>query len=73
MKRNHVSLTVVLGLAILLDGCEPIPSFFPLYRTDDKAFETGLLGTWKPEKPDPNNPDQKDARWTFAKSADENS
>jgi hypothetical protein len=72
MKRKVVSLVVILSLAILLNGCAPIASFFPLYQADDKAFETGLLGTWKPEKPDPTNPDQKNGRWTFVKSADEN-
>lgn len=72
MKRKFVSLTVILILAILLNGCAPIASFFPLYKDYDKAFETGLLGTWKWEKADPNNPDDKNTRWTFAKSEAEN-
>jgi hypothetical protein len=72
MKRKFVSLAVVLSLAILLNGCGPIASFFPLYKADDKAFETGLLGTWKVEKPDPTNQDDKNMRWTFAKSEEEN-
>jgi hypothetical protein len=72
MKRKFVSLAVILSLAILLNGCGPMASFFPLYTADDKAFETGLLGTWKLEKPDSNNPDDKNTRWTFAKSKDEN-
>jgi len=72
MKRKFGSLAVILSLAILLNGCGPIASFFPLYKADDKAFETGLLGTWKLEKPDPNNPDDKSTRWTFAKSDAEN-
>jgi len=72
MKQKFVSLAVILSVAILLNGCGPIASFFPLYKADDKAFETGLLGTWKPEKPDPSNPDDKDTRWTFTKSEDEN-
>jgi len=71
MKRKFVSLAVILSLAILLNGCGPIESFFPLYKADDKVFETGLLGTWKVEKPDPNDPDDKNTRWTFAKSGDE--
>lgn len=72
MKRKFASLAVILSLAILLNGCEPIASFFPLYKADDKAFETELLGTWKLEKPDPSNPDDKNTRWTFAKSEAEN-
>jgi hypothetical protein len=72
MKRRFVSLVVILTLAILLDGCGPIACFFPLYKADDKVFETGLLGTRKWEKPDPSNPDDKNTRWTFAKSEDEN-
>ncbi len=72
MKRKFVSLAVILSLAILLNGCGPSASFFSLYKADDKAFETGLLGTWKLEKPDPSNPDDRNTRWTFAKSEDEN-
>jgi len=63
---------MILSLAILLNGCGPIASFFPLYKADDRVFETGLVGTWKPEKADPSNPDDKDTRWTFAKSEDDN-
>jgi hypothetical protein len=40
----------------------------PLYKADDKAFETGLLGSCKLAKPDPRNPNDKNTRWTFAKS-----
>jgi hypothetical protein len=72
MKRKFLSLAVILSLAILLNGCGPIASFFPLYKADDQAFETGLLGIWKLEKPDPNNPDDKNTRWTFTKSDAEN-
>jgi hypothetical protein len=72
MKGKFVTLVVILSLAILLNGCAPIASFFPLYKDDDKAFETRLLGTWKVEKPDPKNPDDKNTRWIFAKSKDEN-
>lgn len=71
MKRKFMSLAVILSLAIFLNGCGPIASFFPLYKADDQVFETGLVGTWKPEKADPHNPDDKDTRWTFAKSEDE--
>jgi len=67
-----VSLAMILSLTILLNGCGPIASFFPLYKADDKVFETGLVGTWKPEKADASNPDDKDTRWTFAKSEDDN-
>jgi hypothetical protein len=72
MKRKFVSLAVILSLAILLNGCGPIACFFSLYKADDKVFETGPLGTWKLEKPDSNNPDDRNTRWTFAKSEDEN-
>jgi hypothetical protein len=72
MKRQFVSVAMISSLAILLDGCGPIASFFPLCRADEQAFESGLVGTWKLEKPDPSNPDDKDTRWTFAKSEDGN-
>ncbi len=72
MKGKFASLAAILSSAILLNGCGPIASFFPLYKPNDRAFDTGLLGTWKLEKPDSNNPDDKNTRWTFAKSEDEN-
>jgi hypothetical protein len=72
MKGKFVAHAVILSLVILLNGCGPIASFFSLYEADDKAFETGLLGTWKLEKPDPSNPNDRNTRWTFAKSEDEN-
>jgi hypothetical protein len=72
MQRKFVSLAVILSFAILLNGCVPIASFFPLYKEDDKAFETGLLGIWKQAEPNPNNPDEKNTRWNFVKSEHEN-
>jgi len=71
MKGKFASLAI-LSSAILLNGCGPIASFFPLYKPNDRTFETGLLGTWKLEKPDSNHPDDKNTRWTFATSEDEN-
>jgi hypothetical protein len=72
MKRKFAWCAAVLSLAVCLNGCAPIISLFPLYKDDDKAFETDLLGTWKLAKPDPDNPDDKKTRWAFAKSKDDN-
>jgi len=61
---------LVVASMFFLNGCEPVASFFPLYKSEDKVFETGLLGTWKLAEPDPNNADEKNERWVFEKSGD---
>ena len=47
MKGKFVAHAVILSLAILLNGCGPIASFFSLYKADDKAFENWT--TWNLE------------------------
>lgn len=71
MPRRLACFALVVASALLLNGCGPVASFFPLYKSDDKVFESGLVGVWKLAEPDPNNPDEKNERWVFAKSSDE--
>ena len=71
MKHRISWLAGVFALAITMNGCVPVGSFFPLYKADDKTFEPGLVRIWKLAEPDPNNPDDKNERWTFARSEDE--
>lgn len=70
MTRRLAWITLVAASTILLHGCGPIASFFPLYKSDDRVLEPGLVGIWKLADPDPNNPDDINGRWTFKKSDD---
>ena len=70
MTRRLACFAVVVS-ALLFNSCGPVASFFPLYKSDDKVFESGLVGIWKLAEPDPNNADEKNERWVFAKSGDE--
>src|SRR5258708_32279539 len=45
---------------------------FRYTRLMTRRLKTGLLGTWKLEKPDPSNPNDRNTRWIFAKCEDEN-
>lgn len=71
MTRRPTCFTLVVASALLLNGCGPVASFFPLYKSDDKVIEPGLVGVWKLAEPDPNNPDEKNERWAFVKAGDE--
>lgn len=71
MTRRLACLALVVASALLLNSCGPVASFFPLYKADDKVFESGLVGIWRLAEPDPNNPDEKNERWAFVKSGDE--
>jgi hypothetical protein len=70
MKSRLVGLAVFLALALLLNGCAPIDSIFPLYKDDDAVFDDHLLGTWQPVITDGNASD-KGERWTFSHSEGE--
>lgn len=71
MTRRLAWLALVAASTLLLHGCGPVESFFPLYKSDDKVFEAGLVGVWKLAAPDPNNPDERNERWTFVRPGDE--
>src|ERR1700674_5636066 len=64
MKSRLARTDAVLALALLLNGCAPIDSLFPLYKMDDAAFDDHLLGTWKAVITETNNGD-KDGQWVF--------
>lgn len=49
-------------LAVILGGCLPVASLYPLYEDDDILFEEKLLGTWV---------DDSNATWQFARQEDE--
>jgi len=58
----------ILALVLLLNGCAPINSIFPLYVPEDTAYDTRLIGDWQPVVTDPESSD-KNARWIFTKSS----
>jgi len=72
MKRRFTWPALLLASSVLLCGCAPVDSFFPLYKPEDKAFEPELIGVWKIPDKDAKNKDDKDSRWTFRGSADQN-
>jgi len=71
MKLRFTWPAFLLASSVLLCGCAPVDSFFPLYKPEDKAFEPGLIGVWKLPDKDAKSKDDKDSRWTFRRSADQ--
>lgn len=45
--RKICGLWLVLTLTVLLAGCEPQVSLFPLFTREDTLFEKQLVGEWK--------------------------
>jgi hypothetical protein len=58
MKSRIAGVLLTLALALLLIGCAPTDSLFPLYKADEAVFDNRLLGTWKPVITDANARDQ---------------
>jgi len=67
MKSRIAGFLLTLALALLLIGCAPTDSLFPLYRSDEAVFDNRLLGTWQPVLTGANAED-KDQRWIFSHS-----
>jgi hypothetical protein len=67
MKSRLPRIAATLALTLLLNGCAPIDSIFPLYKDGDAAFDDHLLGSWQPVITDANASD-KDVRWIFSHS-----
>jgi hypothetical protein len=67
MKSRISGVVATLALALLLIGCAPTDSLFPLYKPDEAVFDNHLLGTWQPVITDANAAD-KDQRWLFSHS-----
>lgn len=70
MKSRLAAIAAILGFALLLNGCAPIDSLFPLYKADDAVFDDRLLGTWKPVATDDSD---KDERWYISRPEERNS
>lgn len=54
VSRGLSLFLVILATVVLLVGCAPADSLFPLYTKDDTIFDETLLGSWRiaelPEK-----------------------
>jgi hypothetical protein len=70
MKFRFASFVATLALALLLNGCAPIDSIFPLYKADDAVSDDRLLGTWQPVGTNSDG-SVKDQRWNFVHSKDD--
>jgi hypothetical protein len=67
MNSRLTSILATLALALLLNGCGPTDSIFPLYKPEDTAFDDRLLGSWQLVVTDADASDSdKDARWVFS-------
>jgi hypothetical protein len=67
MKSQFPRVTAILALAVLMIGCAPVDSIYPLYKPEDAVFDDRLLGTWQKPITEENN-SEKDQRWTFTRS-----
>jgi hypothetical protein len=65
MKSRLARIAATLALALLLNGCVPIDSLFPLYKADDAVFDDRWLGPWQPVATDDSD---KDERWYLSHS-----
>jgi hypothetical protein len=66
-QSRIAGVLATLASALLLIGCAPTDSRFPLYKADQAVFDNHLLGTWQPVITDANARD-KDQRWIFSHS-----
>jgi hypothetical protein len=66
LMRSCSSAIAALYLSVLvLAGCEPQHSLYPLYKDDDTAADDRLIGIWQPVGADGLDKEQ---RWTFVHS-----
>ncbi len=69
MKRN-LSSVITFALVLLLAGCGPASSLFPLFITGDKEFDERLLGEWRIQGDSTFKPGVESGRIVFRKSAE---
>jgi hypothetical protein len=69
MKRYVFSIATI-ALVLLLTGCGPSSSLFPLFVKGDAGFDERLLGDWRMQNDASFTPGAKSERMVFRKSAD---
>jgi hypothetical protein len=70
MKRT-LSFALVVWLALVLAGCEPENSLFPLYTAEESMFNERLIGAWRMQKSlDKKSSD--DSYWIFSEGKEKN-
>ncbi len=70
MRTQLARRIPLIALLLLLNGCAPVDSFFPLYLPEDSAFDNRLIGNWQPVVTDADS-SEKDSRWFITKSKEE--
>jgi len=73
--KNLFLFVVVIGLVLILAGCGPVMSLFPLRTAEDKIFDAQLLGEWRQVDPDKQKTISNEAAgdeylWTFTRARD---
>jgi len=69
MKR-YFSSAVSMAIVLLLAGCGPASSLFPLFLKDDQELDERLLGEWRIQSEAPFKHGEESGRIAFKKSAD---
>ena len=69
MKRYFPFLAAI-ALVLLLAGCEPADSLFPLFVKSEKAFDERLLGEWRIQSKASFKHGEKSGRISFRKNSD---
>jgi len=69
---KFVRLILAAAVCLLLAGCAPQDSLFPLFLKSDQVFEEGILGEWMVQGGTPEiKSDEKSGQVTFHRGADD--
>jgi hypothetical protein len=66
--KQCFSSVVSIALVLLLAGCGPAGSLFPLFNEGDKEFDEWLLGEWRMQDGASFKHGEKSSRMVFRKS-----
>lgn len=70
MRKAALFLTTVV-MALLVAGCAPEDSLFPLYTKEESLFNERLIGMWRVQK-SPTEPESNDWYMIFSEGKDKN-
>ena len=69
MRKTANVISLIL-ICVLLAGCEPQVSLFPLFSSTDDVFENQLLGEWNVQSGSEIKPDEKSGLVIFQRGTD---
>jgi len=69
MRKTANVISLIL-ICVLLAGCEPQVSLFPLFSSTDDVFENQLLGEWNVQSGSEIKPDEKSGLAIFQRGTD---